>query len=270
MLRHDYGGLNDAFWSQRPLVGMVHLKPLPGSPRGTAAEMDAILMHAVTDAQALEAGGASAVMVENFFDVPFAKDTLPPHTIAAMTRCVQAVRGAVSLPIGVNALRNDAASAIAIAHICAAQFVRINVFVGAAVTDQGVIEGAARRAILYRKELDADVALWADVFVKHAAQLGTTTLEDAAKDAVHRGLADALIVSGAATGAPSSPEDAQRVKTALPNTPLLIGSGFRSATASSLLAYADGAIVGTSLKEAEDVTRPVDAERVREMRAAMM
>ncbi|HLK59697.1 MAG TPA: BtpA/SgcQ family protein, partial [Chthonomonadaceae bacterium] len=137
MERKDFGGLGEEFWGRKPLIGMVHLPPLPGSPRDEGQGMETILKQAVADTQALEAGGADAVMVENFFDAPFAKDSLPPHTIAALTRAVAAVREATRLPIGVNALRNDARAALAVAHICGAQFVRINIYVGAAVTDQG-------------------------------------------------------------------------------------------------------------------------------------
>ena len=269
MERKEFGGLGAAFWARKPLVGMVHLPPLPGSPRDDGRGMEAILRQAVADAQALEAGGADAMMVENFFDAPFCKESLPPHTLAALTRAVAAVREVTTLPIGVNALRNDARAALAIAHVCGAQFVRINVYVGAAVTDQGIIEGAARAAILYRRELNANVAIWADIFVKHAAQLGMSSLEDAAKDAVLRGLADALIVTGTATGAATDPETARRVKETLPSTPLLIGSGFNVQTAAALLAYADGAIVGTSLKRDGLVSEAVDAARVRALRQAM-
>jgi hypothetical protein len=277
----NYGSLDTSFWEQKPLIGMVHLQALPGSPqysdqreqgtkgtggtRGTEG-MDAIIAQAIADARALENGGANAVMVENFFDAPFARDSLPPHTVAALTRAVAAVREVTSLPVGVNALRNDALTAIAVAHICGAQFVRINVYVGAAVTDQGVIQGAAREAILYRKELGADVAIFADVFVKHATQLGGGNIEDAAKDAVERGLADALIVSGAATGAATDLAEIRRVKAAVPNTPVLVGSGFNAQTAIALLQAADGAIVGTSVKRDGVVSNPVDEERVRALR----
>lgn len=269
MTDHCYGGLSAAFWACKPLIGMVHLPPLPGSPRDAGVSLGDVLTRAVQDAQALAEGGADAVMVENFFDAPFAKDHVPPHTIAALTRAVQTVREAVTLPVGVNVLRNDARAALAIAHVCGAQFVRINVYVGAAITDQGLIEGAAREAVLYRRELRADVAIWADVFVKHAAQLGANTLEDAAKDAVERGLADALIVSGAATGSATSVDDARRAKVVVPDTPVLIGSGFDAPSASGLLIYADGAIVGTSLKQGGQVANGVDRERVRQLRSAM-
>ncbi len=268
-MKKVYGGLDTAFFLANPLIGMVHLRALPGSPGWESEPIDAIIEYTVADAHALEAGGADAIMVENFFDVPFAKDAVPPHTLSAMTLAVGAVRRAVSLPIGVNVLRNDACAALAIAYLCGAQFVRVNVYVGAAVTDQGIIEGAARNAVLYRRELGADVAIWADVCVKHAAQLGTVSLEDAARDAVHRGKADAIIVSGTATGYSTDLEDVRRVKSVVPDTPVLIGSGFNTATAASLLLYADGAIVGTSLKPNGNVAMPVDKKLVRALRSAM-
>jgi membrane complex biogenesis BtpA family protein len=227
--------------------------------------MAPILERALADSKALEAGGAQGIMIENFYDAPFVKESLPPHTIAAMTQAITAIRATTALPLGVNALRNDAHSALAIAHICGAQFVRINVYVGAAVTDQGIIEGAARDAVLYRKELGADVAIWADVCVKHARQLGTDSLEEAAKDAVYRGLADALIVSGVATGAPTSPEEVKWVRDAVPQTSVLVGSGFSEASAALLLPYANGAIVGTSLK----TEGGIDATKVRSLRREM-
>ena len=264
-----YGRLDEGFWAQQPLIGMVHLPALPGSPGDTGEGMEPVIKRAVADARALEAGGAAAVMIENFFDTPFAKDSVPPHTIAAMTRAVLAVRRATKLPIGVNVLRNDVRAALAIAQVCEAQFVRVNVWIGAAVTDQGIIEGAAREAILYRREIGADVAIFADVFVKHAAQLAGGSIEDAARDAVLRGKADALIVTGSATGSGTSAEDVAAVKRALPSTRVLVGSGFDAASAAALMAIADGAIVGTSLKLDGAVEAPVDAERVRALRSAM-
>jgi hypothetical protein len=140
------------------------------------------------------------------------------------------------------------------------------------VTDQGIIEGQARTAILYRRELGADVAIFADVFVKHATQLGdgTQTIEDAARDAVERGLADALVVSGAATGHATPVESVRRVAAAVPSMPVFVGSGFTAQTASALLrAGARGAIVGTSLKQGGIVSAPVESALVRALRTAM-
>jgi hypothetical protein len=250
------------FFSRKPIVGMVHLAPLPGSPRDSG-DFAGTLRRAVEDARALEAGGVDAILVENFFDAPFYKTRVPPHTIAAMTVAVIAIREAVSLPVGVNVLRNDVCAAIAIAHVCGAQFVRCNVYVGAAVTDQGIIEGAAREATRYRRALSAEVWIWADVDVKHAVPLGDVFLGREARDAVERGLADALIITGPATGTATSAARVREVKAAVPTVPVLAGSGVTAENAAELLAAADGAIVGTSFKKEGRVDAPVDVERVK-------
>lgn len=247
---------------QKPLIGMVHLGALPGSPRAEE-DFEATLVRAVQDARTLAAGGMDALMIENFFDAPFHKTNVPSHTLAAMTRAVLAIRETVALPLGVNVLRNDVCAALAVAHICGASFVRCNVYVGAAVTDQGIIEGAAREAVAYRRQLGATVDIWADVGVKHAAILGDVPLEQQARDAVERGLADALIVTGTATGAETSLEAVAAVKRAVPQTPVLVGSGLDAANVTALLTMADGAIVGSSLKRDDVLSAPVEAARVR-------
>lgn len=249
-------------FDRKPLIGMVHLGALPGSPRDEG-DFSRTLRRAVEDVRALESGGLNAVMVENFFDAPFYRTGVPAHTVAAMTRAVMAVRESVSIPVGVNVLRNDATAALAIAHLCGAQFVRCNVYVGAAVTDQGIIEGAAREAVACRRLLGAQVWIFADVAVKHAAILGDYPVEQQAKDAVERGLADALIVTGVATGAQTPLERLRAVKKAVPAAPVLAGSGLTAHNAAQILSVADGAIVGSSLKREGAIAAPVEVERVR-------
>jgi membrane complex biogenesis BtpA family protein len=257
-------GAFDALFPSKPLIGMVHLGPLPGSARW-AGDLDAVLRRAVEDAQALEQGGAHGIMVENFFDAPFHKSSAPPITVSAMTRAVLAIREAVSLPLGVNVLRNDVCAAISIAHVCGAQLVRCNVFVGAVVTDQGIIEGAAREALDLRQRLGARVQIWADVGVKHAATLGEYALAQQAKDARERGLADALIVTGAATGESTPLSRILEAAQAVPGCPILAGSGVDAANVTEILPSISGAIVGSGLKETADVASPVSIDRVREL-----
>jgi membrane complex biogenesis BtpA family protein len=258
----------DLFPHKPALIGVVHLLPLPGSPQYDG-DWEAVGARALADARALAEGGVDGLIVENFHDVPFAKDRVGPHTVAAMALLVQEVRRAVTVPVGVNVLRNDARAALAIAAVCGAAFIRVNVHVGAMVTDQGIIEGRADETLRYRRELGARVAIFADVLVKHAAPLGSVDLAQVAHDTARRGLADALIVSGAATGQPCDPDDLQAVRLRVEDVPLLIGSGVHEGNAAALLALADGAIVGTSLKRGGDVHQPVDAARVRALRAAL-
>jgi membrane complex biogenesis BtpA family protein len=244
----------------KALIGMVHLGPLPGSPRDEG-NLKEVIRRAVDDARALYEGGIQGVMVENFFDAPFVKTGVPPWTVSAMTAAVLAVRDSVPCPVGINVLRNDVAAAIAIAHVCGAHFVRCNVYVGAVVADQGIIEGAARDAVLVRRNLGADVQIWADVSVKHSRPLGEEDAASSAADAVDRGLADALIVSGTATGSAPSVNDLRRVCDAVPEVPLLVGSGLSEENAVQLLTYARGAIVGSSLKVGGRIDAAVDSAK---------
>lgn len=252
-----------------PVIGMVHLQPLPESPdwRG---DLDAVKRAALADAAALAAGGVGALMLENYGDVPFHRDAVPPATVAAMTRLAAAVRRAhPELPLGVNVLRNDAASALAVAAAVDAAFVRVNVLAGAMVTDQGVIEGRAAEVMRLRARLCPAVGVLADVRVKHAAPLAPRPLADEAADLRLRAGADALIVSGAATGAAADPAELDALRAALPDCPLLVGSGTTAANAAAFAA-ADGAIVGSSLKSPGPDGRPaVDPDKVRAYVAAV-
>ena len=248
----------------RSLVGMVHLPPLPGAPRFDG-DRTALLERAVADAQALDAGGVDAVLVENFGDAPFYPDRVPRHVVATMTRLVGEVARTVDCPVGVNVLRNDAESAVSVAAATDAAFVRVNVHVGARVTDQGVIEGRAHETLRLRDRLDADVAVFADVAVKHSTPLGAG--ESSVADLLDRGLADAVVVSGAATGSGVDRDQLATVAAtaAERDVPTFAGSGVTPDTVGDLLDVADGAIVGTALKEGGETTNPVDSERVRRL-----
>lgn len=251
------------------IVGVIHLPPLPGAARGPSArELGRILDAARRDAATWATGGADALIVENFGDVPFAKGAVGPETIAAMTLAVAAVIAESGLPAGVNVLRNDVLGAVSIAAATRGTFVRANVYVGAAITDQGLIEGRADEVQALIRRLDAPVAVWADIDVKHAAALAPRPLGELAEDAVQRGLAGTVIVTGAGTGQPTNPEHLRAVRAAVPGTPLYAGSGATAETLPDLLAIADGAIVGTAAKADGIVSNPVEPARVKAMVAA--
>jgi uncharacterized protein len=265
-------GFVDLFGGVKPLIGMVHLRPLPGSPADGTVE--AALEAAREDAETLVGAGADGLIVENFGDAPFAKDRVPAVTVAAMAVICRELRSDHNVPIGVNVLRNDAEAALSIAHVTGADFFRVNVHIGAVVADQGVIEGKARETLLLRRALGAHALVFADVRVKHARPLGASAggetdglrgLVAEAKEARGRGRADALILSGAATGAPADPAEFAAVREALPDTPLLVGSGITVANLPAFWPVADGMIVGTATKRGGDPHTPVVAELAREL-----
>jgi membrane complex biogenesis BtpA family protein len=246
---------------QKILIGVIHLKPLPGSPRWSG-DLERVVQLAVADAVAYEKGGAHAVFIENFGDVPFAKTKVGPEVIAAMCAAGRAIRAAVKLPIGFNVLRNDAQAALALCAACGGSFIRVNVHSGAMLTDQGLIEGDAHGTLRYRERICPHAEIFADVHVKHAVPLGDWPIEDAAQDTVERGLADALIVSGTGTGKAVNIDDLNRVRAACPRAKILLGSGVTAENADQFLKKADGFIVGSSLKKNGRLENPVDARRV--------
>lgn len=242
------------------LIGVVHLAALPGSPN-FGGDLKPCLEAAASDARLLAEAGFDAVIVENFGDSPFYADNVPAVTVAAMTRAVSSVADAVELPVGVNVLRNDALAALSIAAATGAAFIRVNVLAGAMTTDQGLISGRAAEVMRLRSALKVDVEVFADVMVKHAAPPPGLTIEQATADTVERAMADAVIVSGDATGDEPELEQVRRVAGAAGATPVLLGSGVTEANVAGLLAVADGAIVGTALKVDGITTNPVDPRR---------
>lgn len=253
--------LEAVFGTERPIVGMVHLPPLPGTPgfqsRGHVRD------RAVADACTLEAGGVDAVLVENFGDAPFRADDVRKHVVAEMAVATHAVSDAVDVPVGVNVLRNDAAAGLGVAA-ATGEFFRVNVHAGVAVTDQGVVEGRADETIRERERIAADAALLADVRVKHAAPLSERPFAEEFADVVERGRADAVVVSGPSTGAVA---DTERLSEAGDlgrkfGVPVLAGSGVTPDNVRTVVERVDGAIVGSALKEGGDPTNPVERERV--------
>jgi membrane complex biogenesis BtpA family protein len=172
------------------------------------------------------------------------------------------------LPLGINVLRNDGRSALAVAHASGARFIRVNVLCGARVTDQGLLEGIAHDLLRDRAMLKAEqsVRIFADVDVKHSAPLAARPLEVEVSDTVHRGLADALIVSGSGTGLATDPGHVAAAKTAARGAaPVFVGSGVTFETLAAYLPHADGFIIGSAFKRGGDASQPVEAGRVREL-----
>ncbi|MBN1422534.1 MAG: BtpA/SgcQ family protein [Planctomycetes bacterium] len=255
----------DIFHERKPIIGVLHLAPLPGSPR-YANDPEGIRERARIESRMLFDAGVDAVVVENFGDVPFHKDRVPPETIAFLSVIAREVAGLGT--VGVNVLRNDAAAGLAVALAAGASFIRVNVHIGAYVTDQGIIEGRAADTLRIRRALGVRAGIFADVAVKHASPLGPRPIAEEARDAVERGLADAVIITGPATGAPPSEEDVLAVRAAT-RAPVIVGSGVTEETVSRFLAIADGIIVGTALERGGMPGAPLDPDRVaRFLRAA--
>lgn len=250
------------------LIGVVHLQGLPGDPVPGPGGFAGAREAALRDADALAEGGIRAAVIENFGSAPFPKgsegDRLGPHVVAFMALLTRELRGRFD-HVGVNCLRNDARAAMGIASASGADFIRVNVHTGAYVTDQGVIEGEAAATLRYRQALGSPVAVVADVLVKHATPLAPLTATQATHEALDRGHASAVIVSGTGTGRPVDVDVLREVRAAAGARPVWIGSGFCPDNVAELGPLVEAAIVGTWLKEDGDVRKPVEPARVRQL-----
>jgi membrane complex biogenesis BtpA family protein len=250
----------------QPLIGVIHLRALPGSPLFDG-DLERVYGQALLEAAAYTQHGCDGIIVENFLDRPFYPDRVPAETVAAMSAIIREVVKSTSLPIGVNVLRNDAYAAMSIAAATGAHFIRVNVHSGAVLADQGIIEGRAFETLRLRASLRSKALIFADVAVKHAAPLAPRPLAEEVHDLASRGMVDAIIVSGSGTGAETDPAV---LETAVRHSalPVLIGSG---TTVENLSRYAlaGGFIVGSYLKQGGKVSADVDPQRVRAMAEAV-
>jgi len=253
-----------------PVVGMLHLMPLAGAHRFDG-DVDAIRERVLQDAEALAGAGVQALLMENFGDAPFFPGRVPASVVAHMTALAVAVRERFDVPLGINCLRNDPLAALAVAHASGGTFVRANVLCGARVTDQGIIQGVAHELLRERQSLRAqDIAILADVDVKHSAPLGAPRpAADEVKELAGRGGADGVIASGSRTGQVTQLSVLREVKEAAGATPVLVGSGVTVDNVAHYAPVADAMIVGSALKHDGVTTNPVDPARVRELMAAV-
>lgn len=246
---------------------MVHCLPLPGTAE-YAGDCEAIFAQAVQDARTLEQAGVDAVIVENMGDGPFAVKMDTAQT-AALAIAAAKVRETVKIPVGVDAAFCDYEASLSIAHICGCQFVRIPVFVDTVEFYGGLITPCARECMLYRKNLGAkDIMVLADIQVKHTNMLlPHVKIEQSAKNAADCG-ADAVIVTGSLIGQETPIEMIARVKKVV-KIPVIAGSGVNAENIDAQLQVADGAVIGSSLKQGGILSNPIDGALVKQVLAGL-
>jgi membrane complex biogenesis BtpA family protein len=242
--------------ARQPLIGVVGLRPLPGSYGYRGEPLAEVSAAAVRDAEAYAAAGFDALMLQNVNDLPVA-ERAGPEVIAWMTAVGTAVRRAANLPWGVSILKNDGPASLAVAQAIGAEFIRVKVWVGAMVGAEGLVQGCAREVLGYRRQIHAeDIGVWADVHDRTGVPLGPMTLEFTASEAVGFGRADCLVVTG------SSSEETidwlARVKAELPEVPVAVGGGATVENMAAMLGGADAVIVATAAKQGGRLDERVD------------
>ena len=259
------------FQVSKPVIGVIHLRPLPGAPRYGGGPVKDVYEAAVIDARTLAKGGVDGIILENASDMPFSRpEHIGPETVAALTAACLAVRAAVPTPIGITCVANGVIPALAIAKAVGAGWVRANQWVNAYVANEGFLNGPAPEAMRYRSRIRADdVAIFADVHVKFGAHAITAdrSIADQATDAEWFD-ADVLIASGTRTGSPTEPREVDDVRAGT-HLPVSVGSGLSAEQVPALFATADGAIVGQWLKPDGLWWNPVDPHRVEQLMTAV-
>ncbi|MBI9010077.1 MAG: BtpA/SgcQ family protein [Tenericutes bacterium] len=242
----------------KTVIGMVHCLPLPGTA-GFENNMEKIFSQAIKDAKTLEAAGCDALIIENMGDGPF-NDFLDIEQTVALTAVSTLVKEAVNIPIGIDAAFNDYKSSLSIAKAIGAAFVRIPVFVDTVMYYNGVLNPCSRDAVLFRRKIHAEkVKILADIQVKHTYMVNPTiTIQDSAKMAVSC-FADGIIVTGRSIGTETPIDMIKQVK-AVVNIPVIAGSGVNANNIKEQLNIADGAIIGSSLKEGGKISNPISLE----------
>lgn len=263
--------LDALFGIKIPLIGDIHLPPLPGTPRYRGESMTTIIDQAMRDADAFVKGGMDGIILENHGDIPFLKpDEIGPEIIAAMAAIATRVTGAFDVPVGINLLANAAIGSLAIAKASGARFIRVNQWVNAYIANEGLVEGESGRALRYRKQIEAQhVAIFADVHVKHGSHaiVGDRPVSEQASDAEFYD-ADVTIASGNRTGDAVPEEEIRSIRSGT-RLPVIAGSGITAANAAAILPLLDGAIVGSSLKEGGVWWNSVELARVEALVAAV-
>ena len=263
--------LAELFTIRKPVIGMLHLPPLPGSPGYRGTPVREITEFALAEAARYLEGGIDGLMVENQGDLPFSRpEDIGPETVAAMTAVTAQVVRAVGIPIGVNVLSNAAIPALAVAQASGAVFIRVSQWANAYIGNSGLIEAAAPAALRYRASIRAEhIKVFTDVHVKHGSHaiVADRSVEEQAQDAIWFN-SDVLIATGTRTGEATPLEEIGHLRVN-PHVPVIVGSGVSSANVRSILGAADGAIIGTSLKQDGFWWNPVETRRIQELMAVV-
>ncbi len=234
---------------EKLLIGVIHLPPLPGAP-DYKGELDEIISFAINEAFKLQEAGFDAIILENFNDRPFKVHVSEPETVAAMAVIARRVCEDLDLPVGVNMLRNSGRESLAVAYAAGASFIRVNSYCETRESPEGVLRPIARIVEEFRARYRASIDVLVDVDVKHSTPISHEyNAISAARECISRGRPDAIIVTGARTGA--SPPPGYVAAFRVLGVPIIVGSGI---TAENIRAYwriSDGFIVGTYIKDRE-------------------
>lgn len=254
--------MTSLFARAKPVVGVIHVGALPGTPR-SSQRVSELIAAAKEEARLYRESGVDGVVVENMHDVPYLRGEVGPEIVAAMTAIGVEVKHECGLPVGVQILAGANVEAMAVAHAAGLDFIRAEGYAYAHVADEGLIQASAANLLRYRRMIGATrVQVWADVKKKHAAHAITAdvSLGETAETVEFMG-ADCVIVTGSSTGKPPTIADVQEAKSHC-GLPVFLGSGITNTNVAEFYDTADGFIIGSAFKVEGLWSNTIDPARV--------
>ncbi len=257
--------LQNLLKQRKIIIGMIHVQALPGTPRNKFSIQE-ICRQAVEEAKLYQNSGLDAIMLENMHDIPYLNNSAGPEIVSAMSVVSAAVKESTHLPCGIQILAGANNAALAVAHSCNLDFIRVENFAYAHIADEGIMESCAGELLRYRKLLGAEkISIFTDVKKKHSSHAITSDVS--IEDAIHTHqffLSDGIIITGNATGIQPNRKDLQAARSAT-KLPVLIGSGITADNITEYWDLADGFIVGSFFKEKGIWLNPVSKQRVSQL-----
>jgi membrane complex biogenesis BtpA family protein len=253
----------------KPIIGMLHLPPLPGSYNYTGQALDDIIEYALREAEILASTGFDGFLMQNAGDRPASLEVCP-EKVAYMSVIGAAVRRAYpAIPLGVNVCWNVPKATIAVCHAAGGSFIRLeHVYIGMAITASGPVYGCAYEATQFLKLLDAKhIQIFADVYEAHSVPLGRVPIEQAAHQAIHACQAHAVVITGRTFGA--SLGMIETIRQSAPTLTVMLGGGSHPGNVGEALRVADAIMVGRSLKTRPDLLAPIERDKAEAYMAAV-
>jgi len=252
----------DIFGIRKPIIGMIHVKALPGTP-DYDYDVKSIIDKAKREAGIYMDAGIDAVIIENMHDVPYLKRNVGPEITSLMSIIGYEIKNSFSIPCGIQILAGANKDAIAAAHSAGLDFIRAEGFVYAHVADEGIMESDAGELLRYRKMIGAEkVLIFTDIKKKHSSHSITSDVDIV--ETAHTAeffKSDGVVITGVATGKETDVDDVKNVKQNA-NIPVLIGSGLTVNNIENYFAFADGFIIGSHFKKDGFWKNEIDAKRV--------
>ena len=252
----------ELFNLQKPIIGMIHVEALPGTPK-YSGDVKQIIAKAAAEAKLYNSLGVKVLMIENMHDTPYLNRNVGPEITSLMSIIMYDLKQKFGLPLGVQILAGANFDAMAAAYSSGSDFIRAEGFVFSHIADEGLFNSDAGALLRYRKSIGADhIKVFTDIKKKHSSHSITadTDIVETAK-AAEFFMSDGVIITGSSTGHEPSLDEIREVKNKI-KIPVLAGSGITAKNVKDYMEYCDALIIGSYFKEEGKWFNPIDPGRV--------